>query len=402
MIGSSNRARGSNEGLLAGLYLHIPFCERKCLYCDFYSLAPSDDSQPHELLIPKFVDALCREVELLAHDERYRTAYTTVFFGGGTPSLLSAAQIGRVLNELAGRFTISPDAEITVEANPGTIDVEKLAGYRAAGVNRLSIGVQSFRDDDLRFLSRIHDAGQAEAAVRVARAAGFDNVSIDLMFALPTQSLEQWEENLRRTIALAPEHISCYSLIVEPNTPLFRLVQSGQVRQIDPELDARMYERTMALLTGAGYEQYEVSNFARPGYRSRHNSQYWDHTPYLGLGPSAHSFWDAERWWNFSNLGVYLDRLTHHQLPIAGREALTEEQMIAESVFLGLRSDGVDLGHLRSRFGVDLVQEAGTALPDLFRDRLLLNDGERLRLTAKGYLVCDQISEVLLGWRHNS
>ena len=387
---------------MAGLYLHIPFCERKCLYCDFYSLAPSDDSQPHELLIPKFVDALCHEAELLARDERLRSEYSTVFFGGGTPSLLSAAQIGRILNELAGRFAIRPDVEITVEANPGTIDPDKLSRYRDAGVNRLSIGVQSFRDDDLRFLSRIHTAGQAEAAVRGAREAGFDNISIDLMFALPTQSLEQWEENLRRAIEPAPEHISCYSLIVEPNTPLFRMVQSGQVRQIDPELDARMYERTMDVLTGAGYEQYEVSNFARPGFRSRHNSQYWDHTPYLGLGPSAHLFWNAERWWNFSNLGVYLDRLLHRQLPIAAREELTEEQMIAESVFLGLRSDGVDLGSLRSRFGVDLMEEAGTALQELFRDRLLLNDGERLRLTAKGYLVCDQISEVLLGKRHHS
>ena len=387
---------------MASLYLHIPFCERKCLYCDFYSLAPSERSAPQEELIPLFLEALSFEVRLLALEPRFQTSYETVFFGGGTPSLLSPSQIGQILQDVRDRFSIQPDAEVTVEANPGTIDEEKLRGYKSAGVNRLSIGIQSFRDEDLRFLSRIHTAGQAVDAVRAARAAGFDNISIDLMFALPTQSLAQWEENLGRAVALSPNHISCYSLIVEPNTPLFRLVQSGQVRPIHADLDAQMYERTIAVLAAAGYEQYEVSNFARRGFKSRHNSNYWNHTPYLGLGPSSHSFWEGERWWNVANLSTYLGRLKHGRLPVASGEKLTDEDLIVESVFLGLRSEGIDLRRLRSTYGVDLFLEAEPCLASFLRERLLVNEDGRLRLTPKGYPLCDHISGALLEHRRHS
>lgn len=398
---------------MASLYLHIPFCEHKCLYCDFYSVVPAcqnhlgrsahpgigcgPNGEAHvEALVDRFLAALEIEIALRAEDEQFRTSYETVYFGGGTPSLLSPKRIGKILNILAQRFAIDTDAEITLETNPGTVDRAKLQDFRLAGINRLSIGIQSFHDDELRFLSRMHSAEQAKECVRTAHDTGFENVSFDLIFALPNQTLERWRSNLEQAMELSPQHLSTYSLIVEPHTPLYRLVETKQVTPLNPEADAELYEFTIDYLQSHGYEQYEVSNFARPGYKSKHNSNYWNHKNYLGFGPSAHSFWQHRRWWNVANVVEYAARLERGVIPIAGEEQLTLEQLRAEEIFLGLRSEGIDVAGFHKRYKTDLLDVHRQIINHLLTSRLATLDANRLRLTAKGYPLCDEISSSLL------
>jgi oxygen-independent coproporphyrinogen-3 oxidase len=376
------------------LYLHIPFCDRKCPYCDFYSIEQSP-------LKGRFVEALIGEIRRTAEtDSGEETA--TVYFGGGTPSLLSPQEIGRILDEVSRTRTVSDGAEITMEVNPGTVSRESLAGYRAAGVNRISIGIQSFDESDLRFLGRIHDGRQAEQCLRETREAGFTNVSLDLIYALPDQQLSGWERTLRHALEFSPEHVSAYGLIVEPGTPLHRWVSEGRVRPTDAEREAALYELTMDLLHTAEYEQYEVSNYARPGYRSRHNSSYWSHADYRGLGPSAHSFrkdpggFTGRRWWNVRDLTVYLDRWSRGEDPVGGEELVGRQAMANERIFLGLRSDGLDVSRLRAEFGVDLPAIHPAVLERLAAEGLARWNGGLLRLTSRGYLLCDEIAGALM------
>jgi oxygen-independent coproporphyrinogen-3 oxidase len=376
---------------MASLYIHIPFCEHKCIYCDFYSIAPTESRAGYDALIERFVSALKREVEMRAEQAEFRTSYETVFFGGGTPSLLPPSTIDEILTLLSRRFTIRPDAEITLETNPGTVNLETLRSFRAAGVNRISMGIQSFHDDDLRFLSRIHSSAQAKQCVRDAFKAGFDNVSFDLIFALPSQTRERWLSNLEQALALEPTHISSYSLIVEHNTPLHRMVQAKQVNLLSPDADAELYELTIETLTDGGFEQYEISNFAKPGFKSRHNSNYWNHRNYLGFGPSAHSFWTGRRWWNIANVVGYAERLEHGKDPDVGAEQLTLEQLREEEIFLGLRSEGVDVAGFRRRYDVDFISANRTVAEGLLGGGLAVFDSGRFRLTRKGYPLCDEI-----------
>lgn len=383
---------------MASLYLHIPFCEHKCIYCDFYSIAPGDGLVRSELPTGRFLEALKKEISLRAMASDSRISYETVFFGGGTPSLLSSREFGAILEHIAGHFSINPNAEITVETNPGTVDRQKLREFRSVGINRLSIGVQSFHNDDLQFLTRIHSSEVAKRCVHDAFAAGFNNVSIDLIFSLPSQTTERWVSNLEQAMELDPTHISCYSLIVEANTPLFRMVESKQVSLLSAETDADLYELTISYLTERGYEQYEVSNFAKPGFKSRHNKSYWEHADYLGFGPSAHSFTitsrhvdGPERSWNVANLSDYCSRLELGQLPVIGMEHLAVDQLLEEEIFLGLRSEGIDLGRFRSRFGRDLMTEQALRVRDLLEGNLAVVENGKLRLTAKGYPLCDEI-----------
>lgn len=370
---------------MASLYLHIPFCEKKCLYCDFYSI---ENFSPME----DFLKALHREIDLYAH---YATqaAFETIFFGGGTPSLLTPQQLESILSHLHATFQITADAEVTVETNPGTVTKEKLTAFRSLGVNRLSIGVQSFHEDELKFLSRIHDARQAVQCVAFARDVGFDNLSLDLIYALPGQSKNQWEANLQKAVALQPNHISAYGLIVEDNTPLARMVGAKLVTLKPAEEEADFFEFTMQFLEAHGFEHYEVSNYAQPGFRSRHNYNYWRHENYLGFGPSAHSFWKngaARRWSNIANLSHYCSHLSQEQLPLALDETLTTEELLTEKVFLGLRSDGVNLRALDDLpVDVSLAEQLVAAGSAAF-------DGTTLRLTRRGYLLCDEIAARLL------
>jgi oxygen-independent coproporphyrinogen-3 oxidase len=380
---------------MASLYLHIPFCEHKCIYCDFYSIAPDGSRADYDSLTVRFVEALKQEIVLRAAQAQFQIPYETIFFGGGTPSLLSPATIGEILNLLHAKFSLQSNAEITLETNPGTVDKKKLLDFRSAGINRLSFGVQSFHDDDLKFLTRIHSAEQAKESVRTAFKAGFENVSLDLIFSLPGQTLVRWKSNLEQAVALQPTHVSSYSLIVEPNTPLKRMVESKQVQLLSLEEDASLYEMTMEFFHEHGYEQYEVSNFAKPGFRSRHNSNYWNHSNYLSFGPSAHSFWNNRRWWNVANLVNYCARIEAGAFADAGSESLTEDQLRQEEIFLGLRSDGIQLTPFSKRFHYDLIAAHRPAIDQLVREGLARLDDERLRLTAKGYLICDEICGAL-------
>ncbi|HTX18265.1 MAG TPA: radical SAM family heme chaperone HemW, partial [Bacteroidota bacterium] len=303
---------------MASLYLHIPYCEKKCVYCDFYSI---ENMQTMEL----FLQSLETEISLYA--DRYASAesFETIFLGGGTPSLLPPSVLGHLLDTLRGRFRVENGAEITVETNPGTVDRAKLRSYRELGVNRLSIGIQSFHEEELRFLSRIHTADEARRCVGDAYDAGFDNVSIDLIFALPQQTTARWKENMEEGLRLGPKHISAYGLIVEEHTPLFTMVKEGAVKTASEETDSRMYEETMAFMEGHGYGHYEISNYALPGYECRHNKNYWNHSNYLGFGPSAHSFWKESssggyRWWNARSISQYCENLSAGKLPVAGTE----------------------------------------------------------------------------------
>jgi oxygen-independent coproporphyrinogen III oxidase len=379
---------------MVSLYFHIPFCERKCLYCDFYSVEGRTD-------IPTFVDSLVREIDLRQSFAR-GSVVDTIYFGGGTPSLLTPEQVHRVLGHLRSVFTLSSAPEVTLEANPGTILRDSLSGFRQAGINRLSIGVQSFDDADLTFLGRIHDSRQALDALHAARSTGFDNVSLDFIYALPGQSLESWQRTLGAAIALAPEHISAYNLIVEEGTPLSRLVTVGSVTPRHSDEEALFFDCTMAALESAGFEHYEVSNYARPGYRSRHNSAYWDHTNYLGFGPSGHSFWRdgaspmARRWWNAGDVRGYVSAVDSGRLPVGGEESLGINQLANERIFLGLRSSGLDIRRLKTDLGFELSKKNTEDLAAALAEGLAVADGDVVRLTRKGYLICDEIAARLM------
>lgn len=341
-------------------------------------------------MMEHFLAALEMEIMLRVNDSRFQVPYETIFIGGGTPSLLSPSRIQAILNQLSSKFSIQK-AEITLETNPGTVDLEKLKAFRAAGVNRISIGIQSFHDDDLRFLTRIHTAVEAKQSITDAFSAGFHNVGVDLIFSLPNQTLGKWRNILEQAVTLSPTHISCYSLIVEPDTPLFQMIQSKQVIPVDSEHDAELYEFTIEFLASHGYIQYEVSNFAKAGFQCQHNLNYWNHTNYLGFGPSAHSFWGNERWWNISDVSIYIEQLNKQILPLSGGEHLTEQQLKEEAIFLGLRSGGIDLEQFRQRFGYDLISVYQPSIDELVQRGQARLDSNRLQLTAKGYMVCDEI-----------
>jgi oxygen-independent coproporphyrinogen-3 oxidase len=378
---------------MASLYLHIPFCEHKCIYCDFYSITPAESGEKHGSMVDGFLSALATEIQLRTEDERFHESVETIFFGGGTPSLLQPSEIEKILNLLASRFSIQTNAEITLETNPGTVDIQKLKAFRSAGINRISMGIQSFHDDDLKFLTRIHSASEAKQCVRDAYSAGMKNVSFDLIFSLPHQSLQRWKSNLEQAVELQPAHISCYSLIVEPGTPLFNMVQSKQVQPLDTESDAELYELTIDFLASHGFGQYEVSNFARQNFKCRHNVNYWNHSNYLGFGPSAHSFWKNERWWNVSNVAAYIEQLNNHLLPVSGGEHLSQAKLMEEAIFLGLRSEGINFEKFYQRFLYDLSLENSALISDLIQQGRARMEGGLFRLTAKGYLVCDEICQ---------
>ncbi|MCB2205263.1 radical SAM family heme chaperone HemW [bacterium] len=374
---------------MPGLYIHIPFCDKKCIYCDFYSI---ESFRQYD----DFLSALHREIAMRADVLPEDIVFHSIFFGGGTPSLLSDMQLGGILDALRSRFRFESDAEVTVECNPGTVDVDKLRGYRSAGVNRLSFGVQSFHADDLQFLSRIHDAGEAEAAIHAAHEAGMENVNLDLMFSLPGQTPERWLYNLERARTLGTTHLSCYSLTVEQGTPLARMVRLGTVAMPPEESDAALFDLTMDTLAEWDFQQYEVSNYARPGYTCRHNLTYWRHEDYLGFGPSAHSTWLGRRWWNLSSVQSYVESLTRGALPEAGGETLDADTLRHEYIYLRLRSEGIHLPSYTRLFGGNLLEERSAYIGTCLKSGLLQRSGDRLHLSRKGILVCDEICAELM------
>lgn len=367
-----------------GIYLHIPFCVRKCAYCDFYSCTRLD-------LIPEFVDAVHREMHLTAQD--MPGPFDSVYFGGGTPSTLGPQRIQSLLDRVESIYPVSPNAEITLEANPGTVKPEDFSAYRRAGVNRLNIGVQSFRNENLRFLGRIHTAEEAIATVEAARRAGFDNLGMDLMYGLPGQSPEAWRFDLKTAVSLNPEHLSCYMLSYEPGTPMERLRQGGHIRPMSDQQVGVLYDFTIEGLADHGYGQYEISNFARsPGLQSRHNRKYWQNVPYLGLGPSAHSYLPPRRYWNVKGIQAYIQALTSGRTPVDSREHLTPAQQMMEALYLGLRQTaGISMAEFDARFGGDFQTRFAPLLTELSENGWLYAENRRCALTPKGMLLLDAL-----------
>jgi oxygen-independent coproporphyrinogen-3 oxidase len=372
---------------MSGIYIHIPFCERKCIYCDFYSVENLN-------LIDRFTESLLKEIEIFSIEADFfnDSIFDTIYFGGGTPSLLEPAQIEKILNKLSQSFKISSNPEITLETNPGTVDKRKLLEFKNLGVNRISFGVQSFFDDDLKFLGRIHTGEDAFKCVNDSFEVGFENVSIDLIFGLPGQTVEKWLENLKFAVSLNVPHISAYNLIVERGTPLHELISLGKVEIPEDEIQAQLYERTIDFLENAGYVHYEVSNYAFEGFECRHNLKYWQYENYIGFGPSAHSFWINKRWWNFANLNKYINALDLGKIPVANFEILDEEKMIEEFIYLGLRSKGINVARFKGKFGFEFVDsDIKDEIEELERAGYITIEDDFIKLTPKGFLLCDEI-----------
>jgi oxygen-independent coproporphyrinogen III oxidase len=380
---------------LGGLYIHIPFCVRKCVYCDFYSI--SDLS-----LKAGFLQALGAEI---ASAEPGQLAFDTIYFGGGTPSILAPKDVGSILDGIASRFRLLGPVEVTLEANPGTVDLEKLKGFRAAGVTRLNLGIQSFREANLKMLDRIHSAGQAHDAVAAARRAGFEDVGLDLIYGLPGQRREDWTADLEVALANGPEHIAAYMLSVETGTPLAEAERLGRFRPAPDEDVADLFMATSEILSDRGYRHYEISNFARceAGGKnarvSKHNSKYWAYAPYLGFGPSAHSFLPPRRFWNHRDVQRYIDDMRSGRWPLAEAETLSADQQMLEVIMLGMRaSAGVDLKGFNARFGREFLVLCGSAADDLATRGLLTLEKGRCAPTRQGMLYLNSVVAALTGF----
>jgi len=370
------------------VYIHIPFCDHKCIYCDFYSIINYEN-------VSKYLQALKREINNSAHKYGEKRKVTSIFFGGGTPSFMSPEYISEIISSLQKNFYVSNDVEITLETNPGTVDANKMQEFLAAGINRVSIGIQSFNDDELKFLTRIHNSHTAIDTVEATSKAGSKNISIDLIFNLPKQTKDIWQSNLEMAMNLPITHISAYSLILEKGTILNKMVLDGKVKMQDADHDADVYESTISYLTKNNFDQYEVSNFCLPGYECTHNNTYWRYKDYLGFGTSAHSFVDGMRWWNYSSLNFYLEKMKINN-PIAGSEVLTNEQMHDEYVMLAMRSKGLDISDYKKRFNIDWLQKNEKQFEQLKMDGFLLIDNNFIKFTPQGYALCDEIISKLL------
>ena len=371
----------------AALYIHIPFCEKRCIFCDFYTVAGSNNR------IPDYIDALKCEIELRAEQKFWqRQKFETIYFGGGTPSLLSSAQISEIIDSCYHHFKFLSNIEITIEIDPSTVTPRQLADYRSGGINRLSIGIQSFDDDELVMLDRSHTSEQALAAAFSARYAGFENISLDFIFALPNQTLARWQKNLEQAMELEPAHISTYNLTVHAGTPLDVAIKKGAIEPLSEEEEREFFNVTIHFLESHGFRHYEVSNFAQRGFESRHNLKYWDGNPYLGLGVSAHSFDGKHRSWNVANLQKYLKQLGEQRLAEEERETLTREQRIFEYTFLGLRQqEGIDLKKFTQKFKKPFEEVFDGEITAMIQHGLLIHDDDHLRLTQEGLFLCDEI-----------
>ena len=368
----------------SALYIHIPFCDHKCIYCDFYSIITKDN-------IPSFLISLKKEIDYYSDLYSKDHYFTSIYFGGGTPSLMDAWYISEIIDYLYKKFSISENPEITLETNPGTVGPSKLKDFFETGINRLSIGIQSFDEDDLKFLTRIHDKTTAINTVYNAVKAGFENISTDLIFNLPGQTKAKWIDNLQTVVALPVKHISAYSLILERGTILNKMVLDGKVKIKNEDYDAELYELTIDFLETNGFFQYEVSNFSKKDYECIHNKAYWEHRNYLSLGPSAHSFVSGKRWWNFSSLKRYISEIEKNSFAVAGSETVTKEQFFDEYIMLALRSGGININELQTQFGDNWLKSKSNYFKELQQHNLLTYSKDNIRLTKNGYAVCDEI-----------
>ncbi|MEA3230762.1 MAG: radical SAM family heme chaperone HemW [Thermodesulfobacteriota bacterium] len=367
---------------MAGLYIHIPFCQKKCPYCDFYSIT---DLSRRE----SYIQALMSEMELTRETAH---SFDTIYLGGGTPSILSGREVEKILMTARTVYRIHPRAEITMEINPGTVNAEALDAYRQAGVNRISMGIQSFDKQVLKKLGRIHTAEAAIRSLQEVFASGFTNVGIDLMYGIPDQRRSDWRADLAQAVGFELDHISCYMLSFEPGTLFETERLAGRIDSLPDTVIADMFQLTVAELALGGYNQYEISNFARPGRQSRHNVKYWNGSPYLGLGAGAHSFDGFTRSWHFRNIDRYIQVLADGCLPVSGKERLTRSQHMLESIYLGLRTTaGIRQRDFERHFGIDFEELCGDLIVDLRGQGFVQSGPDRIALTVAGMLFLDSI-----------
>jgi len=397
-----------------GIYIHIPFCVSKCPYCDFNSIAVSPIPEEN------YAKALIKEINSYTKPlavpfrgkpgegglrgsvflEKGKRRATSIYFGGGTPSLFSVDSIARVIDKIMSGFLSTSHVEITLEINPKTADMEKLHALYAIGINRLSLGVQSFQNKFLQNLGRIHTSADAVNLFKDARSSGFSNIGLDLIFGIPDQTLNDWERDLSCALSLKPEHISVYNLTIEEDTPFYDLQRKGKVTLPDEDIQVRMYRLAQGKVAADGYEQYEISNFALPGFRCRHNEGYWILKEYLGFGAGAHSNlretsnkrdWGI-RWKNILNPYEYISLLSNNGTAVIEREELTREAAIKEAIFLGLRRlDGISLDYFEERFGISLTKTFANIIPYLLKENLISIDEGHLKLTIRGILLSNEV-----------
>lgn len=372
---------------MAGIYIHIPFCKSRCIYCGFYSTTLLD-------LRKKYINAVCREMEL--RKNYIREPFSTIYLGGGTPSLLNEAELTKLFLYINNVYDVDRNAEITMECNPDDITPKFTNMLSRLPINRVSMGAQTFADSRLRLLHRRHNSDEVKHAVKLLRESGIKNISIDLMFGFPDESLSQWKEDISAALALNVEHISAYSLMYEEDTPLWKMLDTGKVKEIDEELSLTMFKELVCQLTDAGYEHYEISNFARPGYRSRHNSSYWHQVPYIGLGAAAHSFDLNSRQWNVADLKLYIEEINNGIIPME-REELDNDTTFNDIITTALRtSDGIDLNAMETRLGKRYRNTLISAAGKHIEQGLLEIRHDRLRLTAEGIFISDMVMSDLM------
>jgi putative oxygen-independent coproporphyrinogen III oxidase len=376
----------------AGLYIHIPFCVRKCAYCDFYSITDLG-------LKPRFLKALIAEMHLVSAEG---LSFDTLYIGGGTPSIYKPDKIGQIVTCALQNFDFLPNAESTIEVNPGTVSVGQLAGYRETVINRINIGVQSFQQKNLDFLGRIHAAKEAHRVIEDAHRAGFENIGFDLIYGLPGQSKKEWLRDLVTAIGYTPSHLACYMLAYENGTPLQRSLKQGRFQPLAEARVRALFDATIDFLEDHGYFQYEISNFARiekDGQTnfSRHNLKYWTLAPYIGLGPSAHSFIEPQRCWNVSSVDRYIAAVKSGRLPVAAKETLSGEQQMIEAIYLGLRmTAGIDLAGFKKKFRIDFIDTFKELISDLRKRDYLAVNQDRCALTRQGRAFLDGISAMFV------
>jgi len=365
--------------MTGSLYIHVPFCLSKCIYCDFYSVPINPR------LTGDYVEALCRELTL-RHD--IADDLKTVYIGGGTPAILSEADISKIMDAVRENYHIQPDAEITIEANPKTITPDKAKSFLSSGLNRISMGIQSFSDEELLILGRAHNAEDAIKTFGDLRDAGFKNISIDLIYGIPGQSLEQWGFTLQRAIELGPEHISAYELTPEQGTPLFGMLKQGKLVMPDEDTITDMFYKGIDTLNEHGYTHYEISNFAKPGFQCRHNLNYWDRGEYIGMGASAHSFSGRTRTANISDVTKYIEGIKIGKLPVSETTEISEDEELSELIFLGLRkTEGISL----NLFPDETAETIKKAVKDSQLHGLIELNGNNLRSTRKGLILNNEV-----------
>lgn len=372
-----------------GIYIHIPFCSYKCIYCDFYSLTNS------EYLIDDFVNNLCTEIDITCKSNDSKPRISTIFIGGGTPSLLSAIHLEKIINNLIKNFSTDDLREFSIEANPGELSYEKMKDFKSIGINRLSLGVQSFNKKTLKQLSRWHNENECVKSFNHARQAGFSNINIDLIFGVPGQTISSWHEDLKKVIELNPEHISAYSLTVEKKTKLHNLVKTKKVIMPDEKLDIEMFKEAIQILTSAKYLHYEVSNYSKPKKQCLHNIRYWERKPYFAFGPSSHGYRNLKRYWNISNLGKYIKSLESKKLPIENTETLTKENVFHEIIINGLRmTKGINVEFIQKNYNNVTIENLRNKISKF--SNYFIETKTRLKLTNEGTMIADELSLELM------